>query len=256
MDYLAVLFLSHLAHVTEEVRFVDGMEQPCLVIPTYTNQMSRGRSGLWKMSFIFKEQKMNPKGISHLMKLIYFSPEHTQEAKRKGTWEQTMRMGRLFPRIYGLTVDRTNPVRDIRLDGVIVLSDIPKQAVKAAPYSRKRFVGGLTMKSKSDENTIYTGAVCVDDIPKDKIKTNPANGKKYIITRLLKMDKMDYYDNTHVLMLVSDSGAEIEIGKFKEWVKDGQNPNQPNPVQENQYNNHRSDVNQRQGPESIDGLKF
>lgn len=256
MDYLAVLFLSHLAHVTEEVRFVDGMEQPCLVIPTKTNQMSKGRSGRWKMSFIFKEQDMNPKGISHIMQLIYFSPEYTEKAKQKGIWNPTMRMGRLYPRIRGLTVDRTNLATDIRLEGVIVLSDIPKHKIRVNRESKKRFIEGLMIKSKYDDSVVYTGVVSIDDIPKDRIKTDNNTGKKYITTRLKKMATMDIFDNTHVLMLVSENGSELEIGRFKEWKKEGHTSDSEKNIQESQNETHNTGVNQRQNPESIDGLRF
>lgn len=255
MDYIAVMFLSNLAHVTEEVRFVDGIEQPCLVIPTTTNQMSKVSSGRWEMRFIFKEQEANPKGVSHTMQLIYYSPEHTKEAKRKGIWNPTMRMGHIFPRIKGLAVDRTNHATNIDLNGIVVLSDIPKSRIKVNRDSKKRFVEGLVLRSKHNDNTIYTGTICVDDIPKDRIKTDPDTGKKYIMTRFKKMEKFDIYDNTHILMLVSDNGSELEIGRFREWVKNRDNPEQSiHPS--NPYEIHNTCVNQRQTPESIDGLKF
>ena len=251
---MAVLFLSHLAHVTEEVRFVDGIEQPCLVIPTVTNQIDKGRTGNWMLHFIFKEQPPNPKGYTHIMQLIYKTPKHTAEAKRKGIWKPTMRMGRLYEHLKTkeLTIDRTNHATDIRLDGILVLSDIPKRRLRLNKNTGKRLLENLTIKSFNDDRIIYTGAVCVDDIPKDRIKTNPDNGKKYVHVRFKKMERFDAHENTHRLILVSDNGSELEIGLFKEWVKDGRQSTPPNP--ENEI--HDTGVNQRQTPESIDGHRF
>lgn len=255
MDYLAVLFLSHLAHVTEEVRFVDGIEQPCLVIPTKTNQMNKGRTGNWALHFIFKEQPPNPKGYTHIMQLIYENPDKTAEAKRKGTWNPTMRMGRLYAREKDKkyeSVDRTNYATEIRLEGVLVLSDIPKEVFIHNKATGKHLLDKLTIKANGNDNTIFTGVICVDDIPKDRILTNPDNGKKYIHIRFKKMEKFDVHGNTHILVLVSDNGSEIEIGRFKEWVKENPQPVHPKP--ENDI--HNTGVNQRQTPESIDGLRF
>lgn len=260
MDYLAVLFLSHLANVTEEVRFVDGIEQPCLIIPTKTNQMNKGQSGNWALHFIFKEQPPNPKGYTHIMQLIYENPDKTAEAKRKGTWRPTMRMGRLYEHLKTkeLTVDRTNHATDIRLDGILVLSDIPKDRLVLNKKTGKRLLGNLTIKANASDTTIFTGAICVDDIPKDRINLDPNTGKKYIHIRFLKMNKFDVHGNTHILVLVSGNNSEIEIGRFKEWVKEGQTsviPSQP-PQMKNESDIHDTGVNQRQTPESIDGLRF
>lgn len=260
MDYLAVMFLSHLAHVTEEVRFVDGIEQPCLVIPTKTNQMNKGRTGNWALHFIFKEQPPNPKGYTHIMQLIYENPGKTAEAKRKGTWEPTMRMGRLFAREKGKkyeSVDRTNYATEIRLEGTLILSDIPKNKLVLNKNTGKRLLGNLTIKANESDTTIFTGAICVDDIPKDRINTDLNTGKKYIHIRFLKMNKFDVHGNTHILVLVSNNSSEIEIGRFKEWVKEGKTPVSPPPSQQpNESEIHDTGVNQRQTPESIDGLKF
>lgn len=257
MDYIGVMFFNHLAHVTEEVRFVDGVEQTCLVIPTKSNQMMRRSSkGRWSMRLYFKEQPINPKGITHIIEMLYDSPEEQKNAKRKGTYGPTQRMGRMFARIEGLRIDRTNHAVDIRLDGVLVLSDIPKHKIKKDFHSKKLVLENLTIKSKADDGIIFTGVIFIDDIPRDWIKTNPDDGKKYINIRFLKMERFDVYRNTHSLVIVSDNGSELEIGRFREWVKDGQ-PQQPVAKPEQPTDDiHNTGVNQRQDPESIDGIRF
>lgn len=256
MDYITYLFLNHLPLVEQEVRFVNGEEQTCLIIPTKINQLKRGRNGNWVMPLLFKERPPNAKLITHEAELIYLSAEEADKARAFGYYDRTMRMGRV--RVHDRTpsrkIDRTNRTTDIRCDGVIVLSDIPKSMIFRNGENDRRYIDRLSFRSYSDDVLLYTGSVCIDDIPRGLILTNPDNGKKYINVIFKRMEKLDTYLNTHHLVMVTESGSEIEIGRFKEWRRTdaAPPPRQAPPDMER----HDTTVTPRPAPKSIDGIKF
>lgn len=255
MDYLAYLFFNHLNCVTTEVRHVDGQEQVCLVIPTKTNQIKQGKRGNWLMILNLKEMEPNPDMISHKMSLFYLTREAHNRDKALGRYRQTQRMGRVYvrDRTPSKKLDRTNRATDIVCDGIIMLSNIPKKNLLFNKQSNKSSLPNVVFKPYGDNGTIFSGAIFVDDIPKEYVKTDSATGKKYVRCRFCKLEKLDTYMNTHHLVIITQDGSEIEIGRFKEWVKKGYNQpsSQPTPNEV-----HDTTVNPRPTPQSIDGIKF
>lgn len=255
MNYLAYLFLSHLAEVTEEVRWVDGKEQVCLVIPTETNQLKRGKRGNWLMTLRMSELPPNATMQTHVLQLGYVNYDEVHKARLHGTYERSQRIGNVYEhdRTPEKKVDRRNPATDVTFDGYIILSDIPKQDIFLNDQNGKRYISDLSLKC-DNADAVFTGFLCVDDIPADCIKQSPRTGKKYIECRFSKSEYLDTYMNTHHLVIVKPDGSEIEIGRFKEWVKmNGQviAPPSCEPTEQRNDNN-----NQRQVPHSIDGIKF
>lgn len=256
MNFLAYLFLSHLPYVETETRFIDGQEQVCLILPTESNQIKRGKQGNWMMMLRLAERPPNVKQITHDIQLPYLTEKALEKSRREGYHDRTAHMGRVYvhDRTPERKIDRTNRSSDICCDGIVILSDIPKNLIFRNAENAKRFLGNLTFKSNVDNGLIYTGSVCVDDIPPHHIKTDPNTGKKYVNTRFKKIEKLDTYMNTHKLVIITDEGSELEIGRFKEWQKTGGRTITPMPVRPEDI--HDTGVNQRQAPESIDGLKF
>lgn len=261
MNYILHLFLNHLPLVEQEVRYVDGEEQECLIIPTKINQLKKGRQGNWLMTLRINEEAPNAKLITHTAQLGYLNWDEVYKARDAGYYERSKHIGRM--RVHDRTpakkIDRTNKATDIRCDGVIVLSDIPKKLIFRNGENAKRYISNLAFRAYGDSGTLYTGAVCIDDIPRDRILTNADNGKKYINVRFKKMESLDTYLNTHQLVIVDGDGAEIEIGRFKEWVRpDAQKAERPpREGSRDEFLDVRdTEINQRQTPESIDGMRF
>lgn len=255
MDYLAYLFFNHLNCVTTEIRHVDGEEQVCLVIPTKTNQIKRGKRGNWLMILNLREMDPNPDMISHRMSLFYLTKEAHQRDKALGRHRQTQRMGRVYVRddTPSKKLDRTNRATDIICEGIIMLSNIPETSMSFNNQDKKRYLPNTVFKPYGDDSAVYTGMIGVDDIPKEYIQTDSNTGKKYVKCRFCKLEILDTYMNTHHLVIKAQDGSEIEIGRFKEWSKTDSNPSAPNPTPPEE---HTTTVNQRQTPQSIDGIKF
>lgn len=257
MQYLLYLFLSHLPYVEVENRIINGKEEPCLILPTKTNQIKKGRQGNWMMMFRLAELPPNEKMQTHRVQLSYLNEEDLQKSYDFGYHKRTAAMGRVYEhdRTPERKIDRTNYADDIRLDGIIILSDIPKKLIFANAENAKRYVSSLTLRADPDNGVIYTGSVCVDDIPIQDIQTDLNTGKKYVKVRFIKLDKLDTYMNTHHLIISRDDGSEIEIGRFKEWVSESGRIVQPSTKPEIDEI-HNTGVNQRQAPEEIGGIKF
>lgn len=252
MNYLCYLFLSHLPLVLEEKRFIDGKDQTCLVIPAESNQIKKGKRGDWLMILRLAELPPNYKSQTHCVQLVYLTSEYIQRYNANGIHDRTVRMGRVYEhdRTPSKKLDRRNISTNIVCDGTISLSDIPKEKIYQSPYNRRRYISDLTFRSLNQDSTIYTGCICIDDIPNELIKMEYATGKKFINVRFKQLAIIDTYMNTHQLVVKTDHGTEIEIGRFREWsrVSDSQNPNQesfPFPAQNNPHT-----------PFSIDGIKY
>lgn len=199
------------------------------------------------------ECKPNERQQTHDIQLTYLTPEDLQRSYDFGYHRRTAHMGRVYEhdRTPEKKLDRTNNARDIRLDGTIVLSDIPKDLIFRNGENNKRYVSNLTFRGlNGNDGLIFTGSLCIDDIPRDCIETNPDNGKKFINVTLRKMEKLDTYFNTNELVIVRPDGECIPIGLFKEWKKEGYVPtNEPLPYIP------PSEPERRQ-PDSIQGIKF
>ncbi|MDE7345330.1 MAG: hypothetical protein K2N48_01155 [Muribaculaceae bacterium] len=252
MNYLAYFFWNHLPLVLEEKRVIDGKEEVCLILPTSPNQIKKGKQGNWMMMCRLAECEPNERMQTHDIQLSYLTPEDLQKSYDFGYHRRTAHLGRVYEhdRTPSKKLDRTNMGRDIRLDGIIVLSNIPKDLIFRNAQNNKRYISNLTFRGLHDDGYIYTGSLCVDDIPRPDIQTNPENGKKFINVRLRKMEKLDTYFNTHELVIARPDGECVTIGLFKEWRKDGyvppQTPQYPTPPNEPLKNT----------PNEINGIKF
>ncbi len=258
MDYLAYLFLSHLPHIEEEVRYIDGKEQVCLIIPTETNQIKRGKQGNWLMIMFLTARDANAKMITHDLRLMYLTEEACIRSRKLGYHNRTSHLGRVYvhDRTPSKKIDRTNNFTDIKCDGAIILSDIPKELIFHNAENNKRLVQGVTFKKIDSDDTIYTGSLCIDDIPPADIKTDRDTGKKYVLARFIKLPSLDVYMNTHTLIVAKDDNSMIEIGRFKEWTKVGNKEIAPKVTPSERDEEHQTTINQRPPIDSIDGIKF
>lgn len=255
MNFLAYLFWNHFISVTEERRVYDGKEQVCLVVPTEINQIKKGRQGNWMSIFRLAECEPNARAQTHDIQLTYLSEEEVQKSYDFGYHRRTAHLGRVYEhdRTPEKKIDRTNNASDIRLDGIIFLSDIPKELIYRNELTKKRYISNLTFRALQDDGIVYQGSLCIDDIPLDSIEQNQDNGKKFIRTRFLRMNQLDTYFNTHILVVAKNDGTEVEIGRFKEFHAKDFVPKQ----QQTQYPEiHNTNVNQRNLPDSIQGIKF
>lgn len=196
----------------------------------------------------------NARMQTHELQLCFLTEDELKKSFACGYHERASHLGRVY--VHDITpskkIDRSNRATDITCDGIIVLSDIPKHLIFRNAENDKRYISNLTFKAYDNDNIIYTGAICLDDIPFKFILTNLDTGKKYIKARLKKMEALDTYMNTHHLVIISESGTEIEIGRFKEWKNTRQTITEPQSFE----GDHNVGDNQRQTPLSIDGIKF
>ena len=253
MDYLAYVFVSKMPLVLERTEIIDGKEEVCLVLPTRQNQLKKGKQGNWYFICRLAECEPNERMQTHEIQLTYVNPEELQKSYDFGYHKRTAHMGRVYEhdRTPSKKLDRTNNATDIRLDGIIVLSDIDKSLIFRNGENNKRYLSNLTFRGlNGNDGRIFTGSICIDDIPHSDIQINSENGKKFINVRLRKMEKLDTYFNTHELVIARDNGVCVQIGLFKEWRKDGYVPtNAPLP------SIHPSEP-QKNIPESLNGIKF
>lgn len=254
MNYLCYLFLSSMIHVEEESRFIDGREQPCLIIPTETNQIKRGKHGTWLMILRLAECPPNRKQITHEIQQMCISADMLNNRDRyRRELHKMMHLGRVYEhdRTPSKKIDRTNLHTDIECVGDVILSDIPKHLLRKEKETGKRYLSGLRFCKYGDNDVVYTGFICVDDIPKQYILTDTDTGKRYVRARFRKLERLDTYMNTHHLVIDGPEGSEIEIGRFKEWAREGaasHRPALPEPE-------HNTTITPRP-PMSVDGIKF
>lgn len=246
-----MLFLSHLPHVETENRFINGREEHCLIIPTGINQIERSIRGNYFMTLRLIECPPNEKLITHDVQLGYTDWDEVNKARQMGYYDRSQHMGRI--RVHDRTparkVDRTNKSLNVEFKGTVTLSDIPKSLIFRNGLNDKRYVNNLVFKNPSDDAYIYTGSICVDDIPREYIQTETYTGKKFVDTIFHKLKFIDTYMNTHGLYIAKSDGTEIEIGRFREFKKDGLILNNA-PKEE-----HTTTVNMRP-PQEINGIKF
>lgn len=235
-----------------ETRIIDGKEQTCVIIPVEDNQLSKSSWGKWIMSLKMYEVPPNPKGLSHKLALQWRDKEALNEAHKKGLTKKTANIGcaTSFNRERHKEKSDSNASQE-ELEGIIILSDVPKNRIFKNRQTAKRFIPNLKLKSLLDDGMLWTGVLSIDEIPKHYILEYPDSGKKYIKVKFKKLKKTDVFMNTHILVLDSQDGSQIEVGRFREWKKQGEVIKNETPSQEI----HDTPVNQRT-PESIDGLKF
>lgn len=253
MQYSIRLYIAHLPNVLTETRIIDGKEQTCLILPVDDNQFRKGKKGNYFLSLRMMEEPANPQGHSHTIALRWNNKEGLEEAHRRGIDKYTRKMGvaRAYETSRVTEVHDQNNVEDIEFVGEIILSDIPRRQFWRNRRNNKWYIPYLQMKSRYDDSKVWTGSICISDIPENHILEYPDSGKKYVKVRFRKMDKLDIYMNTHTLIIDTKDGSQIEIGRFREWKKQGEVIRNEIPPQEI----HDTPVNQRT-PESIDGLRF
>lgn len=199
------------------------------------------------------ECEPNERMQTHDVQLSYLTEEEVKKSYDFGYHRRTAHLGRVYEhdRTPSKKLDRTNNARDIDLRGDICLSDIPRDLIFANAQNAKKYISNLTFKGLYDENYIYTGSICLSDIPKEDRWQDPNTGKRYVSTRLIRLHQLDTYMNTHVLVIARPNSDDlIEIGRFKEWKREGyvppQNPQYPTPPS----------PPERNIPDSISGIRF
>lgn len=254
MIYFAFFNIGRLQDVTEEVRFVHGKEQVCLVIPTDTNQMYKGRNGEWNMQLCLYDKYANDKGRSHIIQLQFRNMEDMRKAQAEGWWKRLNHLGNVYPEIKAPKVDRENRAKKIEFHGYLSLSDIPQHLITTHSISKKKYLTNVTITDPTDPNTIYSGSICLSEILVQFRYRSSETGKYYAKIVFKTSDKLDYSMNTHVIYATDKNGTMIEIGRLKEWRKDipvpVDNKESPQPSPPN------SAENTPRTPKSIDGMKF
>lgn len=201
------------------------------------------------MTMRLSECPPNEKLITHDMQLGYLNWDEVYKARAMGYYDRTQRLGRV--RVHDRTperkIDRTNKTRDIACRGTVVLSDIPSSLMFRNGENDKLYVDNLVFRGTSDDSFIYTGCICISDVPPEDIKTEQYTGRRYVDTVFRRLYNLDTYMNTHQLIIAKDDGSEIEIGRFREFMKNGASA----PIEEMRHN---TTISQR--PSEINGIKF
>lgn len=260
MDYFAQFYFNHLPYVIEETRQINGREENCLVIPITPNQIKRGNHGNWLVNLYIDELPPNAKMLTHEIRLMFVNAEQRNKAKRQGNFRKTQQIGRVMGRYEGTeAIDRTNNTNNECFRGSIVLSDIPKRCIFRNSENAKRYVKHLKFKNPKNPDFIYTGALCLDDIPREHTHIHKETGKRYARCIFQKLDYCDFFMNTHHLVIDTNDGSEIEIGRFKEWKKIPQDDtpyDDEHPIVTEEPTEHQISVALRPIPKSIDGVEF
>lgn len=201
------------------------------------------------------ECEPNERMQTHDVQLSYLTPEDLQKSYDFGYHRRTAHLGRVYEhdRTPSKKLDRTNNAKDIDLRGVIVLSDIKKSEIFKNGENAKRYISNLVIRGIPHSGVIFKGSICVDDIDAKSIITDPNTGKKKINVRFKKTPRMDVYNNTHELVMITNSGDELQIGVFQEFHAIGGVP--PAPPNTTGYIPNPPN-NQRQCPDEINGIRF
>lgn len=174
MKYFGSLFLNELPYVIEERRVVLGKEQHCIVIPTDTCQLKRGKNGRWLFNFRALDSVYEERMISHDLSLVYRTNEDAAEAKRMGL--HRARIGVLHPMSEddSKKLDLTNNMTPI----------------------------------------FCTGDIFIDEICKEDIRTDPRTGKRYLRFSFRKTQLLDAYGNSHEIVVTTRDGEhQIGLAK-------------------------------------------
>lgn len=223
MEFLAYLFWNHLPYVESETRIINGKEEVCLIIPTKTNQLKKGKRGNWLSVFKMVAVPPNEDMITHEIRLGYLNNDEVAKAKKMGVFSRTCKLGRVreHDRTPSKKVNRDNSgATDVVADGAICLDNIPDEMLVRNPQSNKYFLKCTFKRRGTGGTAIFsTGVICIDDIPEEYIITNPRTGKRNVRCRFKRSEYMDTYFNTHELVCITPDGSEIEIGRFREWAQ-------------------------------------
>lgn len=222
MDSVSVLFLNKLPTVYTEIRMIDGREEKCLILPMRDNQIFKTKDGDYTLKIRHYPTRPNPQQITHNVAL---QPQSGREYLRLKKLGKTRRMERLGY-TYAFSeedLERRRPrdnskAADIIADGEICLDDIPPYLIHENRALKKHFAR-CTFKAVSHDGTpiLVTGTLDLDEIFPRYIWTNPETGKRMVNCRFKKMEYMDRYYNTHALVVITPTGTELEIGRFREW---------------------------------------
>lgn len=223
MDFIAHFFWDKLIYTEEEIRVINGKEEVCLIIPTKTNQLKKGKQGKWLSTFRIIAVPPNEEMITHEVQLGYLNYNEVDKAKKMGAYGRTQLLGRVreHDRTPSKKVNRDNSMAtDLIVDGAICLDNIPDELLIRNPDINKYFFK-CTFKRKGNDGTAIfsTGTICIDDIPQQCIVVNPHTGKRNVRCRFKRSEYMDTYYNTHELVCIMQDGSEIEIGRFREWTQ-------------------------------------
>lgn len=223
MDFITHLFWNHLPYVESEIRIINGKEEVCLIIPTKTNQLKKGRNGNWLSTFRMIAVPPNEQMITHDMQLGYLNYDEVAKARAMGVYKKTQYIGRVreHDRTPSKKINRANDrATNIFVDGAICIDDCPDDLIVTSRDTGKRYIKCTFRRNGPNGTPIFTtGAVCLDDIPDVCIKQNPRTGKRNVLCRFRRSKYMDTYFNTHELICTLSDGSEIEIGRFHEWTK-------------------------------------
>lgn len=206
-----------------EVRMVNGKEEVCLIIPTKTNQLKKGKRGNWLSTFRIVAVPPNEEMTTHEIQLGYLNYDEVDKAKKMGVYNTSQRLGRVreHSRDNFKKIDRDNSkATDIVVDGAICIDNIPDELLVHNPQTNKYYLR-CTFRRKGNNGTAIfaTGTICIDDIPDECIVANPHTGKRNVRCRYKRSEFMDTYYNTHELVCIMSDGSEIEIGRFREWTQ-------------------------------------
>lgn len=254
MNYNAFFFIGQLYGVTEELRFVNGKEQICLVIPTDTNEIYRGKHGGWYMHLSFREIPVTSKGQTHKIALQFKDKESVERAQRQGWRRRVEELGRIYPHIDKPKVDRTNTCPDIELQGYLSLNDIPQNIISYSRKWKKKYIWNIRIEDFSDPSLVYVGSLCLTEILPRFRYQNPESGKYYTKILVTKLERLDINMNTHGIYAVDQTGAKVEIGRLVA-MRNGQ-PVCPLKYREDENKSNNANGQNPRPPKSIDGIKF
>jgi hypothetical protein len=264
-DFHQTIILSKLPGVFSERRFVDGKEQPCLIIPVESANLFQTKWGEYFMKTIIRElPQPDASGETHRVALLYRNRAEIQKAERIGYRKTTERIGKCIPwnydssRKYNYSNDKAT---DIFVRGAICLDDINQSKdITVSPHTGQRYVK-CQFKSINNQGTpIYCiGAICFSDIIESDIITNPRTGKRNVMVVFRKLKEMDRQFNTHELLIQRPDGGMITIGLFREY-KDATETQKRIAAVETQLNPQPQGSTQPQqqpsAPLKIDGYNF
>lgn len=150
MHYVGTLFMTYFPYSFEEQRIINGVEQPCLVIPCLPGQMQRTRYGGWFVRIVCNICPPNPAQRVLDINLSLRNMAGMTNAIIRNSNDGHKHLGHIF--VDGendeRVLDKTNNMTHLYCEGRLFIDSIAREDVKIDPYSGRKYIDFTFRKSR------------------------------------------------------------------------------------------------------------
>jgi NDP-sugar pyrophosphorylase family protein len=257
MRYKFLLNISSLPFAFEETCFVQGQNEPCIVIPLKFSGAITTQNGKAYIAFNVFEREDVPHGATHAAevritdeKVRNYAYAHKQNIDRNGYLFPFVQFsGKARPYME----KRENPGTDIFLKGTINKTAIEQSGVKMVGTA-KSIQCAIKTIDESGTQIYCIGYIMTARVADEYCETSRFDGCKRAQVKLIKRKIVDMYGYTHGMYVMKGDGRWIEIGRFQEYREAENMPKKEEAPQE------VDEQPKQQSPDDdiafIDGLKL